>query len=106
MNDRQNFVVATVVCGLILIVVYLCPWRIESTNELRWSPIYQSPMSYVRTYDNARGSRGSSRIVSHEAHIAYELLALEVAALLAAGAGMFWFYSDRNNRQENSEAAD
>lgn len=98
--------VATVVCGLILIVVYLCPWRIESTSELRWSPIYQSPMSYVRTYDAAGGSRGSSRIVSHEAHIAYEVLALEVAALLAAGAGMFWFYSDSNNRVENSSAND
>lgn len=85
MNERQNQVVATVVSGLLLVVLFLCPWRVESTGEIRWSPIYQPPMSYVRSYDDTRGTQGSSRIESDEAHIAVGVLALEVLALGVAG---------------------
>jgi hypothetical protein len=89
MNDRQQQIVAAAASGLVLVVVFLCPWRIESTGELKWSPIYQSPMSYVRSYDDAHGVKGSSRIESEEAHIAYGALALEVLALGAAGVMLF-----------------
>jgi hypothetical protein len=100
MNDQQNMVVATVVVGLMLVVVYLCPWRIESTGELQWSPIYQAPMSYVRSYDNAYGAKGSSRIKSEEAHIAVGILALEVAILVVAGGVMYVFFSDPDADEE------
>jgi hypothetical protein len=34
MNDRQNPVVATMIAGLILVLVVFCPWRIESSGDL------------------------------------------------------------------------
>lgn len=83
-NDWQNTVLATFVSGLLLVVVFLCPWRVESTDELRWSPIYQPPMSYVQSYDGQFGKQGSSRIIADNAHIAYDILALEVIVFTVA----------------------
>lgn len=98
-DDWQNTVLATVVSGLLLVVMFLCPWRIESTGELRWSPIYQEPMSYVRSYNNQLGRKGSSRIVSNEADIAYDILALEVLALTVAG-GVLYIFSAGARKEE------
>lgn len=89
MNDRQQQGVATVASGLMLVVVFLCPWRVASSEEIRWSPIYQPPMSYVRSYDDAHGTKGSSRIEAEEAHIDFGILALEVLALAVAGGLLF-----------------
>lgn len=90
MNDRQYQVVATLVSGLILVVVFLCPWRVESSGEIKWSPMYQPPISYVRSYDDAHGTHGSSRIESDgEAHIAVGVLALEVLAFGIAGGVLY-----------------
>lgn len=102
MNERQNMVIATMVAVLILVVVYLCPWRIEASDEIRWSPINQPPMSYVRSYDDQHGTKGSSRIESDDAHIAIGLLALEVLAVLVAGGGLYLFYSDSEDEEEAS----
>lgn len=100
--DWQNTVVATAVSGLILVVVFLCPWRIESTGEIKWSPIYQQPMSYVRSYNDQFGREGSSfRIVEDEAEIAYGILALEVLALTVAGSVLYIFLP--NSRKKNKE---
>lgn len=98
-DDWQNTVLATVVSGFLLVVVFLCPWRIESTGEIRWSPIYQEPMSYVRSYSDQLGAKGSSRIVSDEADIAYDILTLEVLALTTAG-GVLYIYSARSGKEE------
>ena len=100
MNDRQNMVIATVIAGLMLVVVYLCPWRIESSKEIRWSPIYQSPMTYVRSYDAEHGGRLNTRIESEEAHIAFGILALEVVALLVAGGALYVFFADPEEDEE------
>ncbi len=100
MNERQNMVVATAVAGLILVVVYLCPWRSETTGELQWSPIYQPPMSYVRSYDDAHGAGGYSRIESEEAHIAVGILALEVVALAVAAGVLYVFFADPGEDEE------
>lgn len=105
MNERQNMVVATVAASLILVVVYLCPWRIESTEELQWSPIYQAPMSYVRSYDDEHGTKGSSRIESEEAQIAVNILALEVLAVVIAGSVLYVFFSDPENGEETPPKA-
>ena len=102
MNERQNMVVATAVSGLILVVVFLCPWRIESSNELQWSPIYQPPMSYERIYNDEYGRMGGSQINSEEAEIAVDILVLEVLALLAASGLLYVFYSDPNKENEVS----
>ena len=101
MNDRQQQVVASVVSGLLLVVVFLCPWRVESSDELRWSPIYQPPMSYVRSYDDTHGTLGSSRIESDEAHIAFGILALEIVAL-AVGGGVLYLFSRKSEETGES----
>ena len=101
MNEQQNIVVATVVAGLILVIVYLCPWRIETSGELQWSPIYQTPMSYVRTYDAGHGSKGTTRIESEEAHIAVGILALEVVAVLIAGGILYVYFSDPEAQEKD-----
>lgn len=94
-DDWQNTVLATLASGLLLVIVFLCPWRIEKTGELRWSPIYQNPVSYVRSYHDQLGVKGSSRIVSYEAEIAYDILALEVLVLITAG-GVLYLFSARS----------
>ena len=97
MNDQQNTVVATTAASLILVVVFLCPWRIESSNELRWSPLYQTPMTYVRTYET---QQGGSRITSEEAHIAVEILVMELLAVIAAAGGLYIFFADSKDDTE------
>jgi hypothetical protein len=102
MNDRQNTVVATVVSGLILVVVFLCPWRVESSGELEWSPIYQPPMSYVRSYDADYGRQGGSRIDAEDAEIAVDILVVEVLALLVGGGLFYVFTSDSAEDNETT----
>ena len=97
MNDKQNAVVATTVCGLILVIAFLCPWRIESSNELKWSPIYQQPMSYVRSYDVEYGKYS---IKPEEGQIAYGIMALEVVSLLMAAGFMYWLPADPEDEEE------
>lgn len=97
--DWQNTVIATVISGLLLIIVFLCPWRVESTGELRWSPIYQQPMSYVRSYDNQYGRHGSSRIAADEAEIAYDILALEVVIFTIIG-GIAYIFSPDHSKEK------
>lgn len=96
MNERQNTVVATAVSGLILVLVFLCPWRIESSNELRWSPIYQSPMTYVQTYDT---QQSGSRIKSEEAHIAVGILAIEVLSVIVAADVLYVIFADSEDEE-------
>jgi len=100
MNDRQSQVAATVVSGLLLVAVFLCPWRVESTGEIRWSPIYQPPLTYVRSYNDAHGIRGSSRIESDEAHIAVGLLTLELLGLGIAGGVLYVFAAGSGEADE------
>jgi hypothetical protein len=84
MNDRQNTVVATTVVALVLGTIFLCPWRVSSSGDLRWSPIYQSPLTYTRTYGPDEGR--STRIeAADDARVAYGILALQVIAVGAVG---------------------
>ena len=90
MNDRQNTVVATVVAALILVPLFLFPWRVEpgpgaAAEEIRWSPIYQEPISYMRSYDAAYGDRGGTRLESNRAERAFGILALQLLAIGAVG---------------------
>lgn len=101
MNDRQNTAMATAVVGLVLVVVFLCPWRVESTGEIEWSPIYQQPMSYVRSYNDLKyGERGGSRIESEDAQIAIDILALEVLLVGATGGALYLYNSDSDRDNE------
>jgi len=105
MNDRQQQVLAAVVSGLILVVVFLCPWRVASSGEIRWSPIYQPPMSYVRSYDDTHGIKGSSRIETEEAHIDFGILALEVLALAITG-GVLYILSTGYQEADKGEVSE
>jgi hypothetical protein len=104
MNDRQNTVVATTVVSLLLVLVYLCPWRAQTSGEIQWSPIYQPPISYTRTYDPEYGTQGGSRMESDEAQIAYGILGLELLAVGAAGAALYVVTasSTENESRENA----
>lgn len=102
MNDRQNTVVATVVAALILVPVFLCPWRIESSGEIRVSPVYQPPISYVQLHDPNRGGTKRSRFESEAAEIAIGVLGLEVLAVGAVGGVLFVLASDRSNESSRS----
>lgn len=100
MNVPQRQVVASVVSGLCLVIVFLCPWRVESTGEVKWSPIYQQPLTYVRTYDRGMGDEGGYRIASEKAHISYGLLALEVLAVGMAGGTLYFFLGGREEDED------
>ena len=89
MTDRQNTVLATTLAALVLGTVFFCPWRIEPRNELAWSPIYQPPLTYVRTFDAESGRAGGTRIEGPEAEIAYDVLALQVLAVGLAGGAAY-----------------
>ena len=100
MNDWQNTVVATTVAGLCLVLVFLCPWRVESSQEIKWSPIYQSPLSYTRFYNTDYGNQGRSRVESEEAHIEFGLLALEVLTVVVAGGVLYVISADSDETDE------
>ena len=93
MNDRQNTVVATGIAGLVLVIVFLCPWRVESSGELRWSPIYQPPLSQVTAHSFGDGPRTRARIAQEDAQIAFDVMALQVLALLLSTGAVYWLVS-------------
>jgi hypothetical protein len=90
MNDRQNMVLAITLVSCILAVVYLCPWRIASSGEITWSPIYQQPLKYARSYGVGRGR---TTIEEEEAQIAYSIMALQVIAIVGTGGGLYFLVS-------------
>lgn len=100
MNDRQNTAIATMVAGLCLVLLFLCPWRVESTQEIKWSPIYQPPMSYTRSYNDEYASQGRSRIESDEAQIAVGILMLEFVAVGIVGGVLYVLSSDADEEHE------
>lgn len=94
MTDRQNTVVATGVAALILVPLFLFPWHVApgpgaASPELRWSPIYQEPMSYVRSYDAASGDRGGARLKANSATRAWGVLVLQLIAIGAVGGVLY-----------------
>jgi hypothetical protein len=96
-NDRQNTVVATTVAALVLVTVFLCPWRVGADGDVEWSPIYQSPLTYTRTYGPDEGR--SVRIEAEDdAHVAYGLLGLQAFAVVAAG-GLVYLGAGRSEHE-------
>lgn len=85
MTDHENTVLAATITGLVLVFVYLCPWRVQATSEIKWSPIYQEPLTYQETYDLEYGTKGGSRVEKEEAEIAYGILILQLIAVGGAG---------------------
>ncbi|MFP4229501.1 MAG: hypothetical protein ACLFTE_11835 [Salinivenus sp.] len=97
MNDRQNTVVATTVAALILVTVFLCPWRVGADGDLEWSPIYQPPLTYTHTYGPDEGR--TARIEAEEdARVAYGVLGLQVIVVLAGG-GLGYLLAARSEHE-------
>jgi hypothetical protein len=104
MTDHENTVLAATLAGLMLVLVYLCPWRVEETGEIQWSPIYQKPLTSVRTFDPDYGTKGGTRVEKEDAEIAYGILALELIAVAAAGEVMYRITkSDTEGDSQSSE---
>jgi hypothetical protein len=61
-------------------------------------------MSYVRSFNNSHGIKGSSRIESEEAHIAFGILILEILAL-GAGGGLLYLLSAGSKEAEKQPKA-
>lgn len=99
MNDPQRQLLASAVSLVLLVIVFLCPWRVESTGEVKWSPIYQQPLVFVRSFDQEIGSRGGYEIQSEQAQIAYGLLALEILAVGMAGTMGYYFLDSKDDRK-------
>jgi hypothetical protein len=106
MNDRQNTVVATTIVSLILVFVYLCPWRVETSGEIQWSPIYQPPISYTRTYDPEYGTEGGSRMEFKEAEIAYGILALQLLTVGATGGALYVMTASSTEDESGKDAGE
>lgn len=87
-SDRQNTVLATTLAGIILVTVFFCPWRVETSRGVAWSPIYQQPMSYVQS-DEGQTHRGISQIEYDDGEIAIDLLLLQVLAVAATGGVLY-----------------
>jgi len=94
MTDRQNTVVATGIAGLVLVIVFLCPWRVESSGEIRWSPIYQPPLSHVTAHSFGDGQPTRTRIAQEDARIAFDVMALQVFALVLTAGAVYWLVAD------------
>lgn len=103
MNDRQNTVVATVVAALILMPLFLIPWRVAPSEEIKWGPIYRPPMSYVRSYDDRQSSRGSTRFEYDEAEVATGVLALQVLAIGVLGSILYVVSADASGAPRSDE---
>lgn len=100
MNDRQNTVVATTLCSLLLVIVFLCPWRVESTNEIQWSPIYQPPMVFVQASDTDPSTRGTEYLEQKAGHVAIDVMALQVLVVGLTGTGFFVLLADSDDEDE------
>lgn len=80
MNERQRTVLGVAVIALIVVILFFVPWRIESTDEIKWAPAYRQPVASVRSYKSDL----------HDTHFAYEdgEIALGVFALQILGIGL------------------
>lgn len=100
MNDRQNTVVATTLCSVLLVIVFLCPWRMESTNEIRWSPIYQPPLVFVQPSDADLSTRSTEYLEEKAGHVAIDVIALQILVVGLTGTGLFLLLADSDDEDE------
>ena len=77
MNDKQSYIVASGAVMLIILTVFLLPWRLERSGELRWGPFYRPPVSYTTTWE---GPMLSTLYEYEEAELAYGVLLVELVA--------------------------
>lgn len=85
MNDQQRTVCAIGVVVILLGAIFFVPWRVESSGEIEWGPVYRQPVTYSQTYAT---ERPGARYAYDDAHIhigylLFELLA--IGAVCAAG---------------------
>ncbi len=86
MNDRQRTVLGVAVMALIVATLFFVPWRIESTDEIKWAPAYRSPVSSVRSYST---ELHDTSYAYNDGEIAVGIYVLQILAIGAAGGAAF-----------------
>lgn len=98
MNEKQRMVLGTTAVALILAVMFFVPWRVKSSDEIKWAPMYRQPVSYSHTYAT---NRPGSRYVHDEAEIEIGFFLLEILTIGAAGAGGYMLNSGGGQADEH-----
>ena len=93
MNEGQSYVVATGTVLLIILTVFLLPWRLQRTGDLRWGPFYRQPITYTTKWV---GPIESATYQYEEADPAFGILALELLGLGLAAGGLFVALKDEH----------
>jgi len=91
MNNGQSYVVATGVVLLIILTVFMLPWRLERTGDLRWGPVYRQPITYTTKWV---GPIESATYSYENADLAFGILGLELLGLGLATTGLFFALED------------
>lgn len=78
MNEKQRTVLAIVAAAMILAVLFFAPWRVKSSDEIKWSPLFRPPVSHSLTYET---QQPSSRYTYDEAEIALGIYVIEILAI-------------------------
>lgn len=92
MNEQQRTVCAIGVVALILAAIFFVPWRVESSGDIEWGPVFRQPVTYSQTYatdqPGARYAYDDAHI--HVGYLLFELLAIGAVSVtgyvLASGA--------------------
>lgn len=82
MSEKQRLILALTICSLLLAGVFLMPWRITSSGELAWGPIYRPPVSHALSYQQ---STPSARYTYETAERALGVYVLQLLAIGAIG---------------------
>ena len=82
MNEKQRTVLATFAAAMLLAVMFFVPWRLASSEEIRWAPLYRPPVTHSLTYET---DLPGSRYTYPEAEIALGIYILEIVGIGLAG---------------------
>lgn len=86
MNETQRTIRAIAAVAMLLAVLFFVPWRIESSGELKWAPLFRPPVSHSLTYET---ERPGSRYTYDEAEVALEIYFLEILVIGLIGWATF-----------------
>ena len=80
-------VVATAAAALIVASLFMLPWRLERSGELRWGPFYRPPISFSTRFE------GPVRVTTfqyEEGEVAFDVLGIELAVFLFVAGTLYW----------------
>jgi len=78
---RQEVAVATTAGALVVAVLFFIPWRVESTGDLVWSPLYRRPFSHTSPFEALR----DAQVYYESVQVAFDIFVLQVLSIAAIG---------------------